>query len=67
METKDEICCDAFKKFAIRFNWFLLGSKEDKSLVMPNMEIEGVTYRVNFCPSCGKKVRNIQTSENLLK
>jgi len=61
MET--EICCKYFLEIAPKLQWFSFTEKTgDKFLVMPC--IPETTIRINYCPSCGKVVREIQLNSN---
>ena len=50
------ICCERFKEFLSLFSWFTINND---TLVMPN--VNGI--RVQYCPSCGKYIRDIQLSK----
>ena len=56
----DVICCDVFKKNIRFFGWCKLEYLNEVQYVMPR--ILGTKYRVNFCPSCGKNIRDIVLS-----
>ena len=56
-EELNKVCCDVFKKNIHNFRWFKLEYQNDIEYVMPH--ILGTMYRINFCPSCGKEVRDI--------
>lgn len=60
----DEFCCDFFKKNLHEYSWFSYEA-EDNSLhwVMPCLI--NTQIRVNFCPTCGKKCRNIIVSDEV--
>jgi hypothetical protein len=50
------MCCDNLLKMNIA--WYML---EDGTKVMPFISGENsVSYRVNYCPSCGTYIRNIK-------
>ena len=50
------ICCERFKEFIPLFSWF---TSNDDTLIMPNVD----GNRVQYCPSCGKYIRDIQLSK----
>ncbi len=58
METKKElenVCCCVLEK--INIGWMYL---DDGSRCLPYISnFKGDMYRVNYCPSCGKYVRDI--------
>ena len=56
---KDKICCDAFLKIAPHLGWFML----DDKFIMPYIANTRPQLRVNFCPSCGKEVRDIELKD----
>jgi hypothetical protein len=53
----DVFCCDFFKNNFKQYGWFSLGNLGEQQFLMPY--ILGTNNRINFCPSCGKEVRNI--------
>jgi hypothetical protein len=57
-------CCKHFKEIAHNFGWFRL---EDGTKVMPFLPPRDNLgeIRVNYCPSCGKEIRNIQFKEDV--
>ena len=55
-ETKD--CCAIWPQIVARFNWMRFEEAPEFS-TMPVILIEGHSYRVNYCPSCGAKVRDV--------
>lgn len=55
----NEPCCEVFSKICREFTWFSLSEKEG-GYVMPSF---GHHYRVNYCPSCGAHVRNIELKD----
>ena len=50
------ICCEHFKTFIPLFSWFTIN---EDTLIMPNLD----NIRVQYCPSCGKYIRDIQLSK----
>jgi hypothetical protein len=54
------MCCDSFKKNIHNFGWFKLDHLGEEQYLMPH--ILGTNYRINFCPSCGKEVRDVVLS-----
>lgn len=59
----NEICCDAFKEFAKAFLW--MKTTEEGTLLMLYVLVNGLQMRVNYCPSCGKYVRDITIENDL--
>lgn len=55
-EHIDLICCDSFEKNIHNFGWYKLQHQGEEKYLMPY--ILGTNYRINYCPSCGKEVRN---------
>ena len=53
----NEICCDVFKKNIHNFGWWKIENEGEFEYLMPHTL--GTMYRINFCPSCGKEVRDI--------
>jgi hypothetical protein len=60
------ICCDAFQKTAKHFDWMSFNDDNGQNiLVMPhilinNNYVDTERLRVNYCPTCGHNVRDIQ-------
>jgi hypothetical protein len=54
--TNNDICCEVLEKMNI--GWFRLSDSE-KCLPYIKGENGEVTYRINYCPSCGKNIRGI--------
>ena len=52
----NSICCEHFKTFIPLFSWFTIN---EDTLIMPNID----NIRVQYCPSCGKYIRDIQLSK----
>jgi hypothetical protein len=59
-----EICCNGFRKIAKRLSWYSYGEDDEKTLIMPFIFNAPGEYRVNFCPSCGKNIRDIEIKES---
>ena len=56
-------CCDFFGKMRHHFEWFSYQDDDNKKVrCMPVLKsCDGITkLRINYCPSCGKEVRNIE-------
>lgn len=51
-------CCEQFEKIRLSFQWFTYGD-EEVHFVMPCID----NVRVNYCPSCGKYIREIDITE----
>ena len=62
-------CCDYFKGIAKRFKWFSYTDENNKEFyLMPHItNNEGARVRVNHCPVCGGKIRDIQIPEDEFK
>ena len=54
--SPNSICCEHFKTFIPLFSWFTIN---EDILIMPNLD----NIRVQYCPSCGKYIRDIQLSK----
>jgi hypothetical protein len=61
---RNEICCENFKKIACRFNWMSYTDEADNKtvFVMPHIK-EQERWRVNYCPICGKSIRDIKLTD----
>lgn len=56
--TEERRCtCKMWPKIQDEFEWY---SKDDGTLIMPCIGGGIVGYRVNYCPSCGGYVRDIE-------
>jgi len=57
------MCCKHFKETIKYYDWFLLeqdnGEKVYVMPVFPNSRV-----RIQYCPSCGTKIRDIRIPEN---
>lgn len=53
-----EQCCEIWPKIADSFRWFVFADWPDLRC-MPCINVNGVDWRVNHCPSCGKEVRSV--------
>jgi len=61
---KDKHCCESFKHFIDIFYWMTYVDKKDKiKYIMPYTYQDGIKYRVNYCPSCGAEVRDIELNK----
>lgn len=64
-------CCDVFIKMADRFNWMRYEKDGKYVRVMPHIPKSNTitgsiikhNHRVNFCPSCGKDIRDIELND----
>jgi hypothetical protein len=55
-------CCEAFVSLAQGLQWFQYTHQPDM-LNMPHVrDDKGTAWRVNYCPSCGKYMRDINLS-----
>jgi hypothetical protein len=53
-------CCAVWPKFVEHFEWL---RDPDRNRALPHVTVDGVMWRVNHCPSCGKDIRGIIISE----
>jgi len=59
-------CCNVWSKIQSRFQWMVFDDFPEL-LVMPHIDDGENKWFVNYCPSCGAKVRNMIIEEkNLL-
>ena len=61
--TLSFVCCDSFKEFITKFGWF---KTDDNICLMPHIKCGEKRMRINYCPSCGKEIRDIHLSEDEL-
>jgi hypothetical protein len=54
-------CCEAFPKFLEMFSWFNYADDGSRR-VMP--VLKDTLYRINYCPSCGDWIRDIEIDAN---
>lgn len=61
---RNEVCCENFKAIARRFNWMSYTDEADNKtvFVMPHVK-DHERWRVNYCPICGKSIRNIKLTD----
>jgi hypothetical protein len=59
------VCCGNFERMITAFGWFKVDDPTVDKLLMPYLEVDGVKWRVNNCPSCGHNVRSIEISTEL--
>jgi len=64
MNNNNTICCDTFRKMLSAFQWFTYTEEDSDTMLMPCIEVNGMKWRVNHCPSCGKEVRNVLISKD---
>jgi hypothetical protein len=56
-----KFCCETFPKNASSFSWMTYKNTTNESILcMPYIQDGLVKYRVNYCPYCGKEVRDIE-------
>lgn len=64
-------CCDYFPKVALSVKWFTWTNKKNETFyLMPCIGPTDERVRLNYCPVCGAKIRDIIIPEeefNLLK
>lgn len=59
-KPKIKFCCDVWPKIAFKLNWFSYEENPDQ-FTMPCLRgLDGADWRVQFCPACGKPVRDIE-------
>jgi hypothetical protein len=59
-----KICCKVFEKIAEEFDWMsYVNNNGEKILIMPHIVTDYVKYRINKCPSCGAKIKDIEINE----
>ena len=63
-QLQTPICCEQFKRLICTFEWFGFQNDDDDKLLMPHITVNDVKVRINFCPSCGANVRNIQITKS---
>ena len=62
MENK--ICCKYFNLFAKNYEFMILDIDVKKKYIMPHItDINDIKIRVNYCPSCGAEIRDIELSK----
>ena len=60
---KDKYCCESFKDFIPLFNWMTY-NLEGAKYIMPHIIVnDNYKLRVNYCPSCGTEIRDIELTE----
>lgn len=57
---KNKLCCNFFEKLVVQFHWMVRNDEGKKVYIMPHFEPD---IRINYCPSCGRKVRDIEITE----
>jgi len=62
IKTPGVICCGYFEQTFKNYQWFSSTDENgNKLLLMPCFQDNKI--RVNYCPVCGEKVRNIEVKE----
>lgn len=61
-----EHCCDVWPKIMGVFAWFSFDDAPGL-LTMPNVRTPEAAWRVNFCPACGKQVRDAIVTHDALE
>jgi len=60
---KDKHCCESFKHFIPLFNWMTY-NLEGAKYIMPHIIVnDNYKLRVNYCPSCGAEIRDIELTK----
>lgn len=63
MNNAERRCtCDVWPQIRNEFKWYSLA---DGTMVMPCIPSVDADYRVNYCPSCGGYVRDIERKGEL--
>jgi hypothetical protein len=57
LEPEQKACCAAFEAFHDELQWIHV--KEESVRIWPHLLIRGTRWRINFCPSCGKDIREL--------
>jgi hypothetical protein len=66
---RNTYCCENFKHFILHYKWFVLEDKiKHKNIfLIPYIQFGKNKMRINYCPSCGKKIRDIEIDEDEFK
>lgn len=59
-EPRSKPCCEAFEKVAKTFHWHTMEYDNREVYVVPTIIANDTKHRVNYCPSCGTEVRDIE-------
>lgn len=59
-----DFCCGFFPKTFKQYQWFSMDTEDGKVLLMPCFDNK---IRVNYCPSCGAYVREVEVKETDMK
>jgi hypothetical protein len=66
-KTLEVTCCKPFESMVSEFMWYTFEDNGQIFYVMPCIVLNDISWRVNFCPSCGENVRSIRIeSEDFL-
>lgn len=55
---KTKYCCKYFEKMKNKFDWMQISNTN--ILVMPHFDISEEKIRINYCPSCGEEISDIE-------
>lgn len=58
-KTLEVTCCKPFESMVSEFQWYSVAENK-VYYCMPCIVSNGLSWRVNFCPSCGENVRSIR-------
>lgn len=58
-------CCGIFNKMVKNFGWFSFHDENGKKVfVLPAIKHNGINFKVNYCPSCGKSIDGIELRDD---
>jgi len=68
MAKEAKNCCDRWPKFWPAFRWMTFEIDGEVMAAMPHIQNqnEPERWRVNYCPSCGAEVRDVQIKNETL-
>lgn len=58
-------CCEVFPKLIKNFQWFSYIDDNGKKIYSMPCLSDCDKWRINYCPSCGAKIRDITIDEDL--
>jgi hypothetical protein len=59
------LCCKVLPHFLLSWNWMSLDDNGEVIYVLPHVSNNGNKWKVNFCPSCGAKIKEIKEKDFL--
>jgi hypothetical protein len=54
----DAPCCQAWTYIHNRFDWMVFTTQPNMR-GLPHIKVDDVSWRVNYCPACGKKAPSV--------